>query len=91
MSALSGQERGADAIRPRWLVSLPWWQRERPRSRLERRCRAGRPPASNPAHPVVDASWIYANDWYDATHFIYKRAGSDGCLPGAPSCASVPG
>ena len=41
-------------------------------------------PCSNPAHPVVDASWIYANDWYNATHFIYKRAGSDGCLPGAP-------
>jgi hypothetical protein len=45
------------------------------------------PPASNPAHPVVDASWIYANDYYNATHFIYKRAGSDGCLPGATSCA----
>jgi hypothetical protein len=44
------------------------------------------PPASNPAHPVVDASWIYANDWYNATHFIYKRAGSDGCLQGATSC-----
>jgi hypothetical protein len=42
---------------------------------------------SNPAHPVVDASWIYAQDWYNATHFIYKRAGSDGCLVGAPSCA----
>jgi hypothetical protein len=45
------------------------------------------PPVSNPAHPVVDANWIYANDWYNATHFIYKRAGSDGCLPGATSCA----
>ncbi len=45
------------------------------------------PPVSNPAHPVVDASWIYAKDWYDATHFIYKRAGSDGCLPGATSCS----
>ena len=45
------------------------------------------PPASNPAHPVVDANWIYANDWYNATHFIYKRAGSDGCLVGATSCA----
>ena len=44
------------------------------------------PPVSNPAHPVVDANWIYANDWYNATHFIYKRAGSDGCLPGAASC-----
>lgn len=45
------------------------------------------PPVSNPAHPVVDANWIYANDWYNATHFIYKRAGSDGCLQGAASCA----
>src|SRR5689334_11091320 len=44
------------------------------------------PPVSNPAHPVVDANWIYANDFYDATHFIYKRAGSDGCLVGATSC-----
>src|SRR4051794_29357079 len=44
-------------------------------------------PVSNPAHPVVDANWIYAQDWYNATHFIYKRAGSDGCLPGAASCA----
>ena len=47
---------------------------------------AGRIPSSNPAHPVVDARWIYANDWYNATHFIYKRAGSDGCLPRATSC-----
>src|SRR3954471_21269188 len=47
---------------------------------------ADAPPVSNPAHPVVDASWIYAQDWYDATHFIYKRAGSDGCLVGATSC-----
>jgi hypothetical protein len=45
------------------------------------------PPVSNPAHPVVDASWIYNGDWYESTHFIYKRAGSDGCLPGATSCA----
>ena len=45
------------------------------------------PPVSNPAHPVVDASWIYSQDWYNATHFIYKRAGSDGCLAGATSCA----
>src|SRR3954453_10500117 len=44
-------------------------------------------PVSNPAHPVVDANWIYAQDWYNATHFIYKRAGSDGCLVGATSCA----
>ena len=47
---------------------------------------ADAPPVSNPAHPVVDASWIYANDWYNATHFIYKVAGYDGCLAGATSC-----
>ncbi len=47
---------------------------------------AGPNPVSNPAHPVVDARWIYANDWYNATHFIYKRAGSDGCLQGATTC-----
>jgi PKD domain len=45
------------------------------------------PPVSNPAHPVVDASWIYDKDFYNGSHFIYKRAGSDGCLPGATSCA----
>ena len=40
-------------------------------------------PVSNPAHPVVDASWIYAENWFDSTNFIYKVAGSDGCLPSA--------
>jgi len=43
-------------------------------------------PVSNPAHPVTDARWIYANNWYDATNFIYKVAGSDGCLPSATTC-----
>jgi hypothetical protein len=45
-------------------------------------------PVSNPAHPVIDANWIYDHDWFDATHFIYKVAGSDGCLPGATNCST---
>jgi hypothetical protein len=45
-------------------------------------------PVSNPAHPVVDAAWIYAHDWFDATNFIYKVAGSDGCLPSATTCGT---
>ena len=43
-------------------------------------------PVSNPAHPVIDARWIYAHDWFEANTFIYKVAGADGCLPGATSC-----
>ena len=45
-------------------------------------------PSTNPAHPVVDAKWIYANNWYDAVNFIYKVAGSDGCLPMATNCST---
>jgi hypothetical protein len=49
---------------------------------------AGPNPPTNPAHPVVDASWIYAQNWYDSTNFIYKVAGSDGCLPMATTCGT---
>jgi hypothetical protein len=35
------------------------------------------------AHPVIDPGWIYAENWFNATNFIYKVAGADGCLPGA--------
>ena len=42
---------------------------------------SGGPPVSNKAHPVIDANWIYAENWFDSTNFIYKVAGSDGCLP----------
>ena len=45
-------------------------------------------PVSNKAHPVIDANWIYAENWFDATNFIYKVAGSDGCLPSATSCGT---
>ena len=48
---------------------------------------AGRP-LFDPAHPVVDAAWIYAHDWEDANTFIYKVAGSDGCLPTATDCST---
>jgi hypothetical protein len=45
-------------------------------------------PLFNPAHPVVDANWIYDHDWEDANTFIYKVAGSDGCLPTATDCST---
>ncbi len=44
-------------------------------------------PFSNPAHPVIDTNWIYDHNWYESNTFIYKVAGSDGCLPGATTCA----
>jgi PKD domain len=44
-------------------------------------------PVSSPAHPVVDASWIYAHNWFESNAFIFKVAGSDGCLQGATTCA----
>ncbi len=45
-------------------------------------------PFAIPAHPVVDAAWIYAHNWEDSTNFIYKVAGSDGCLPHATNCST---
>ena len=44
-------------------------------------------PFSNPAHPVVDANWIYDHNFFESNKFIYKVAGSDGCLPSATTCA----
>jgi len=49
---------------------------------------AGPNPIVSKAHPVVDAAWIYDHNWYDATNFIYKVAGSDGCLPQATNCST---
>jgi hypothetical protein len=43
-------------------------------------------PFSNPAHPVIDTNWIYDHNWFESNQFIYKVAGSDGCLPGATTC-----
>jgi len=45
-------------------------------------------PFADAAHPVVDANWIYAENWFDSTNFIYKVAGSDGCLPSATTCGT---
>ena len=89
MSAFSGIKSAArTAMRPRWLaLAAVVAAGATPVIVSSGGAATDAPPASNPAHPVVDASWIYANDWYNATHFIYKRAGSDGCLPGAASCA----
>ncbi len=79
---------GADRFRPRWLaLAAVVAAGATPVIVSSGGAATDAPPASNPAHPVVDASWIYAKDFYNATHFIYKRAGSDGCLPGATSCA----
>src|SRR3954447_2283330 len=44
-------------------------------------------PFSNPAHPVIDANWIYDHNFFESNKFIYKVAGSDGCLPSATTCA----
>jgi hypothetical protein len=43
-------------------------------------------PFSSPAHPIIDAHWIYDHNWYDSNTFIYKVAGGDGCLPTATTC-----
>src|SRR5262245_5841041 len=45
-------------------------------------------PSSNAAHPVIDANWIYDHNWFDSNTFIYKVAGSDGCLPQATDCST---
>ena len=44
-------------------------------------------PVSNPAHPVIDTNWIYDHNFFESNTFIYKVAGSDGCLPSATTCA----
>src|SRR3954469_12892111 len=43
-------------------------------------------PFANPAPPVIDANWIYEHNFYESNKFIFKVAGSDGCLPGATTC-----
>jgi hypothetical protein len=44
-------------------------------------------PVSSPAHPVIDANWIYDHNFFESNNFIYKVAGSDGCLPTATTCS----
>ena len=72
------------AFRPRWLVLMALTAAVVPAALLAASGAksADAIPVSNPAHPVVDTNWIYDHDWFDANNFIYKVAGSDGCLPG---------
>jgi hypothetical protein len=89
VAAQSKIKAARNLIRPRWLVPLLIVAVTIPLSLVVATSASSAPaiPVSNPAHPVIDASWIYAHDWFDSTNFIYKVAGSDGCLPGASSCA----
>ena len=76
--------------RPRWLVLLVLAAATVPAALVATTAASSAPaiPFSNPAHPVIDANWIYDHDWFDATNFIYKVAGSDGCLPQATDCST---
>ncbi|MGZ4318548.1 MAG: PKD domain-containing protein [Gaiellaceae bacterium] len=78
------------ALRPRWLVLLALAAATIPAALLAATTASSAPqiPVSDPAHPVIDARWIYAHDWFDANNFIYKVAGSDGCLPSATTCGT---
>src|SRR5690242_2142759 len=75
--------------RPRWLVllALAAVAAIAGLAATSRATSADAIPFSDPAHPLIDARWIYAENWYDSTNFIYKVAGSDGCLPSATTCA----
>ena len=77
-------------VRPRWLVLLVLAAVTVPLALVAANAASSAAPIpfAEPAHPVVDASWIYDHDWFDATNFIYKVAGSDGCLPGATDCST---
>ena len=82
-------------VRPRWLIVLVLAAVSVPLSlvAVNAASSAEAIPFAQPAHPVIDANWIYDHDWFDATNFIYKVAGSDGCLPGrrtAPPAAARP-
>ena len=77
-------------IRPRWLALLALTAVAIPAALVASTAASSADgiPVSNPAHPVVDANWIYDHDCYDRNTFIYKVAGSDGCLPTATTCGS---
>src|SRR3954447_15278616 len=77
-------------MRPRWLALLALTAVAIPAALIASTAASSADgiPVSNPGHPVVDTNWIYDHDWYDATNFIYKVAGSDGCLPGAANCST---
>jgi len=76
--------------RPRWLVLLALAAVTVPLSLIAANAASSAQaiPFAQPEHPVIDANWIYDHDWFDATNFIYKVAGSDGCLPGATDCST---
>jgi hypothetical protein len=78
-------------IRPRWLLPLLLVAVTVPLSLVVATSAspADQIPVSSPAHPVVDARWIYDHDWFDANNFIYKVAGADGCLPQATTCGTA--
>ena len=42
---------------------------------------------TNPAHPVIDANWIYPTTSTAGTHFIYKEAGQT-AAPSTPPTAT---
>jgi len=81
---------GRKALRPRWLVLLLVAAATVPAALLAATSASSAPqiPVSNPAHPVVDTPWIYAHNFYESNAFIYKVAGSDGCLPSATTCGT---
>ena len=78
-------------VRPRWLVLLALTAAVVPAALVAASgaTSADAIPVSNPAHPVVDAGWIYDHNFYESNKFIYKVAGSDGCLPQATTCAPL--
>jgi hypothetical protein len=80
---------GRKALRPRWLVLLVLAAVTIPLALVvaTTASSASQIPVSNPAHPVVDAAWIYAHNFFESNQFIYKVAGSDGCLPQATTCS----
>ena len=76
-------------LRSRWLAQMVLAALAIPAALAASTTSAAAPkPLADPAHPVVDTNWIYDHNWYDAVNFIYKVAGSDGCLPTATDCST---
>jgi hypothetical protein len=75
--------------KPRWLVLLALAAVTIPLALVvaTTASSASQIPVSSPAHPVVDTNWIYAHNFFESNQFIYKVAGSDGCLPQATTCS----
>ncbi|MFL5935600.1 MAG: PKD domain-containing protein [Gaiellaceae bacterium] len=89
MSALKGHTRTARRwLRPQRLVLVVATVIAASLASTTNATPAAGGPVANRAHPVIDAGWIYAENWFDSTNFIYKVAGSDGCLPSATTCGT---